>query len=189
MTTAKSPAKLLWKIVSITGLLLSIISSIIGISAYVKVDRLEDLARRAKDWRIAVNLEPHKPTSNIAVMVVGSGDLRTTAAQAESSPAVNLVLEENRVELVPFVRQVSEVKSWSIQPKLLVRQDGSFDGLILLGDKGYEYQIVVLAVPSGLVKGDQLMDLPFSYAASNSIIVRRISDSGLPDNTFQRTPR
>lgn len=183
MTTAKRPAKLLWKIVGIAGLILSIISSIIAISAYVKVDRLEDLARRAKDWKIAVNVSEPKNKAEIsgdAVMIVGKGDLRTTAAQVESSPAVNLVLEENRVELVPFVRQMSENNSWAVQPKSVVRQDGGFDGVIVLGDRGYEYQIIVLAVPSGSVKGDQLMDLPFSYAVSNSVVVKRPSLKRFP---------
>jgi len=191
VSRVKSPMKLLWKIVSITGLLLGIISSIIGISAYVKVDRLED-ARRARDWKITVNISEPNNRYQIpgdAVMIVGKGDLRTTAAQVESSPAVNLVLEQNSVELVPFVRQVSKKQLWAVQAKPAVRQDGGFDCLIVLGDMGYEYQIIVLAVPSGSIKVDQLMDLPFFYEASNSVMVKRVDDSGRPNNTFQPTPR
>ena len=123
MSGPKTRTKLLWKIISTVALVLGLVASIIAILTFLKVDRLEDVVRRAKDWRIAVNLSEPKNKSEIfgiAVMVVGKGDLRTTAAQVESSPAVNLVLEENRVELVPFVRQVSKAQPWSVQSKPIV---------------------------------------------------------------------
>lgn len=142
----------------------------------MKVDRLEDVVRRAKEWKLDVKIDPPQAseTPNNAILITGTGDLRTTAAQMESGPAVNLVLEENRVELVPFVRQVSNKTSWAVQSKLLVRQGGYFDGVVFLGDEGYQYQIVVLAVPSGSVEIGQLEELPFSYAASNSVVVKRV---------------
>jgi hypothetical protein len=177
LSSPKTRTKLVWKIISLIALVLGLVASIIAIWTFLKVDRLEDVARRAKDWRIAVNLSEPKNTSeifSIAVMAVGKCDLRITAAQVESNPAMNLVLAENRVELVLFVRQVSKAQPWSVQSKPLVGRDGAFDGLIFLGDKGYDYQIVVLAVPSGSVKDKQLTELPFSFAASNSVVVKRV---------------
>ena len=112
--------------------------------------------------------------------IAGLVDLRTTAAEVESPPPMNLVLGDKNVELVPFVRPLSEAKWWWAQATPLVHRDGTFEGSVFIGEKrgsgvGVNFQIAVLAVPKGsITEGDRLTNLPFSYATSNVVTVRRI---------------
>lgn len=173
----------IWNIVSATGLLLGIVASIISIVTFLRVDKIEELVRRAKDWKIVLDLsEPQNGAemTGPVIRIAGRTDFRTTAIEVESNPRVNLALAQNQVELVPFVRPVSEAKWWWVQPSPVVRQDGSFEGSVFIGESGgagigIKFQIVVLAVPKGSVReGDKLVNLPFSYAASNIVTVKRI---------------
>jgi hypothetical protein len=128
----------------------------------MKIDNIEELARQAREWKIAINLSQPQERSEIsgsAVPIAGKADFRVTAAQVDTVPTVNLTLEQNKVELVPFVRPISDAKWWWTQASPAVRQDGSFDGVIQIGEKGLEYQVIVLAVRKGSVaEGDKLIN-------------------------------
>lgn len=113
------------------------------------------------------------------IRIAGKMDRYTTAAETISDHKVNLILVKGKVELRPFVRPLSEAKWWWAQPNLIVKQDGSLEGSVFLGERGgkgssIQFQIVVFAVPrDSYSKGGKLVDTPLSYAASNSIIVKR----------------
>lgn len=164
--------KTLWKVISASGLLLGIVSSILGIVTYFKVEDIEI----AKGWKLAISIkEPSNESSasEQALMVIGKCDFRTTAVEMENNPATNLDLEKNKVELVVIVRQISRTTVWAVQTKPIVRQDGGFDALTILGEKGYKYQIVVLAVRAGSIKAKELVQAPSCYAASDSVTIKR----------------
>ena len=171
-----------WKIVSILALLVGVIASIITIVTWLKVDHIEDLARAARDWEIALVLSEPQPGTEISDFVIrltGKVDFCVMAAQVESNSRVNLTLKENRVELVTCVKPLSEAKWWWVQTNPVVREDGHFEGSAFIGErmgtsKGVEFQIVVLAVPRGsMCEGDRHINLPFYYAASNVVNVKR----------------
>lgn len=175
-------ASRVWKIVSGLGLVLGIVSSVISIRSATKINQIEGLARQARDWKITIELtEPKeglKVSSHVA-KIAGKATFQATAANDQSNPSVNLILEENQVELVPFVKPLSESKWWWVQAGPVVHQDGAFDGTVFDGERdgagiGVEFQIVILAVPKGTIsEGDKLVNLPFSYAASNVVTVKR----------------
>jgi hypothetical protein len=173
----------LWKIVSSIGLILGIIASIISIWTFLRIGQIEEHARKARDWIIILELSEPPNGSEISghvARIAGTADFRATAAQVQSSPKVNLSLQENRVDLVPFVRPLSEAKWWWAQSIPVVRQDGGFEGSVFLGEQGgagigIDFQVVILAVPKGSVsEGNKFLNLPFSYAASNTVTVKRV---------------
>ncbi len=182
MMTSKVP----WKIVSLTGIILGIIASVISIWTFLKVDRLEKFAEEAQHWTFTIRLQEPKSgveVSGFAVRVVGKIDFSITASDTKVQQKINLTMYQKKICLVCFVRPVSRQTSvWYMQSMPVTYQDGSFEGLALLSDKnvgsgGIEHQIIVLAVPSlTLLDVFEHKTLPFYLAASNIISVRRIID-------------
>jgi len=169
-------------------LILGLLAAIVSILAYFKVgevqDDLEALISEAKGWQVTISLaEPQNGTrvEGFVTRIAGSVDLRATAAEMKSPPTMNLALQDKHVELVPFVRPLSEAKWWWAQAGPVVRQDGGYEGSVFIGERtgagiGVDFQIIVLAVPQGSVtEGDRVSNLPFSYAASDTVTVRRVS--------------
>ena len=172
-----------WKIVIAAGALLGIVASLISIWTILRVDRLEHLVARAKHWKISIHLsEPQNGSETVGYIVRlrGNVDFRIAATHDESNPMINLSLSKEKVDIVPLVRPLSEAKYWWTQSSPVVRQDGTFEGSVFLGEKGgadiaIEFQVIALAVPKGSsLEGTKLTNLPFFYAASNTITVKRI---------------
>lgn len=172
---------------TILALVLSILSSFLAIWAFIEARSarkgLQAFIEEGRKWRLSLTLKEPTDRAEIAgyvARIAGLVDFRTTATEVVSAPKLNLVLEEKHVKLVPFVKPLSEAKWWWAQANPLVREDGSFEGSVFIGDKagagvGVEFQLAVLAVPKGSVsEGDRLVNLPFSYSASNMVTVRRV---------------
>lgn len=177
----------LWQFINAAALLLGLFVSIVSILAFFKVGEVEDdleaLITEAKKWQVTISLaEPQNGTKveGFVTRIAGSVDLRTTAAEVKSPPSMNLALQDKRVELVPFVRPLSESKWWWAQADPVIRQDGGYEGSVFIGEKtragiGVDFQLIVLAVPQGTVtEGDRVSNLPFFYAASNTVTIRRV---------------
>lgn len=176
----------LWQSLNTTALVLSILASSVAILAYLEArgarKDLKALIEEGKKWEVSLRLlEPadRAEVFGYVTRIAGSIEFRTTAVEVQSPSKVNLALEEKNVELVPVVRPLSEAKWWWVQASPLVRQDGTFEGSVFIGEKtgigiGVEFQLAVLAVPKGsMSEGARLVNLPFSYVASNTVTVRR----------------
>jgi hypothetical protein len=175
--------KNVWKIIGAIGLILGIIASVNSLWNSWKINQVAHRVQIAKGWRITINLkepENHSEVRSYVLKIKGHVDFQTTATEAVSSPKVSLALSENDVELIPFVRPFSEAKWWWVQSIPVVGQDGSFESSVFVGERsgvgiGIEFQIVVLAIPRKSVsEGDKLVNLPFYYATSNIVTVKRI---------------
>ncbi|MCP4989069.1 MAG: hypothetical protein GY928_24325 [Colwellia sp.] len=183
--------KVSWKVISFIALFLGIISSIISIWTFLKVDRLEKFAEEAQQWAISVELnEPSKGenASSFALMIAGKINFRTTANESAVRHKVNLDFYKKKIELVSFIRPIlSEKCAWYRQSKPVIYQDGSFEGLVFLSEgdptsKKIEHQIIALIVPKDSVSRTfEHKELPFYIVASNIVSMKRIKN----ENTKQ----
>jgi hypothetical protein len=164
---------------NLAAVILGILANIVALFAFLQArktnENLKAFIEEGKQWELSIKLlQPANGSSVVGYVtrVVGSVDIRTTAAEMSSPPKMNLALQNKKVELVPFVRPLSEAKWWWVQASPVVRQDGSFEGSVFIGESsgagvGVDFQIVVLAIPKGSVtEGDKLSNLPFSYGVS-----------------------
>lgn len=164
------------------GAILGIIASLTSIWAILKIDRFEELAERAKSWKLSIALSNPRngtPVFGSTLRIFGQIEFRIAAADDEFKARINLSLSKEKIDLVPYVRPISESKWWWAQPMPFIHQDGSFEGLVFIGEKQFtgqvEYQVIILAVPKGTSpEGSRSVNLPFFYAASNAITLTRV---------------
>jgi hypothetical protein len=176
----------IFKIFGFIGICSSIISLIIMIVTWRKVDRIEELVDTSRDW--IMKLELYEPQSNIYVSgkverIKGKFEFYTTAVEAHNKGPVNLTMYQNSVDLICYVRPFSLTHSnqpkYYRQSKPIVHQNGDFEGLVVFGNLSKEdlenrYQVIVLAVPKNSVPGGVIHDeLPFYLAVSNLVELGR----------------
>lgn len=176
----------LWKIVTSMGFVLGLVASVISIWTVVKADRIEDIAKLAVEagkWVIKPKIiEPEEGTevSGVVVRIVGNIEFRTAATDTLQSNNVNLMLHQNQVELVCYIRPLSKNNFWYLQSKPLIEQNGRFECLGFIehnesGTSGIKHQIVALIIPKKYIsKNFRNSDLPFYYASSNIVVVKSV---------------
>lgn len=187
MNAQQGSLSILWKIFIVAALCLGISSLIVSIAGYWRSDQIQKMNRAEKNWETALNITEPPDGADISGRVLnvsGRAIFRSPVQDIESKVKVNFALYQHQVELVPFVRPLSEsspdVNRWWVQPGPTVNQNGSFSGTIFVGnnepaDIGKKFQIVILAIPKKSVsEGDTFVNLPFSYVASNIITVKKI---------------
>lgn len=172
-----------WKIASSAGVVLGIIASVISIWAFLKVDRLEQIAEEAQYWELTIELEERMigiEVFGLAIRYAGKIDFRTTANESTAGRKINLTMYRKKIDILCFVRPVfKQTCAWYLQSMPVIYQDGSFEGLAFISDKevggaGIEHQIIVLAVPRYTFSEEfEHKNLPFYFAASKIASVRR----------------
>jgi hypothetical protein len=178
-----------FKIVSLVGSILTIISFIILMVTLIKVDRIEELVGTSKNWIMSLKInEPRDgteiPKKEKVIKIAGKFEFYTTAAEAQNKGPVNLIMHQNSVDLICYIRLFSQNSSnqnkYHRQSEIIVNQNGNFEGLITLGnlkedDLETRVQIIVLAVPKkSIPEGLIHVELPLYLEASKVVVVKRI---------------
>jgi len=90
------------------------------------------------------------------------------------------VLERHDIAIVPLVRPRGKDPRWWVQGEARLRSGGRLEGDLALGEPqgrgvGVVYDVLIVAVPRGSARrGDVLAQLPFTYATSQVVAVRRL---------------
>jgi hypothetical protein len=169
-----------WKITTILGVILGIIASVISIWTFARIDRLSDLIEKARSWKLKLQIiEPIDgyQTSEKVLRVIGHVNFQATAVDSQSVSKVNLLLHQNEIDIVCYVRPMSKNEVWYLQQPPIIDQNGHFECLVFLESSTHEFsinhQLVVLAVPRGQIPtGNRHPSLPLYYAPSNVILVK-----------------
>jgi hypothetical protein len=166
---------------------IGLIASCIGIHEWWHQHRLVSLIDRGRGLLLGVQLA--EPSQGLEVhgdmtSVTGRLDIKVMAAdvlQAQSISAqdINVRLEQRELEVVPFVRPLSEAKWWWAQAVPHVESDGTVHGYVYVGDKtngrGIKYELRLLVVPKDSVtEGEKSTALPFAYASSKPVVIQRV---------------
>ncbi len=181
----KNKADKTFKIFSYIGIFSSVFSAIVMIVTLIIVERIEDLVDTSKEWIMKLELnEPINTEAGKVERIKGKFEFYTTAVEAHNKGPVNLTMYQNSVDLLCYIRPYSQTNShqskYYLQPKLIVHQNGKFEGLVFFGnlnkkDLETRYQIIVLAIPQEFVPGSLIHDeLPLYLAVSNVIEVVRL---------------
>lgn len=172
-----------WKIYQGLGIFFGIFAALISIYTFLKVDNISNFVELSRNWRLEIEITEPKDDTEITgqiLKVAGRINFQTSANITGNHPNVKLALYQNKLEIVAFVRPISVYDSWYRQEDLIVHQDGSFEGAVLVGNKEdqndiLEAEIAVLVVPSGSIsKKLQQNTLPFYVAISNIVNVSRL---------------
>jgi hypothetical protein len=168
------------EIVFFLGAIFGIFASGISIYNFGKINYIESIFKISESLEINLS-EPKDGTevSSRATRITGRINLKTSADDNNLPSGVHSLLARHKIELVPFVKPLSEEKFWWAQSSPVVQQNGIFTGSVFLGEErngvGNDFQIIVLAVPKGTTpEGSRILNLPFNSTASNTITVKRV---------------
>jgi hypothetical protein len=93
--------------------------------------------------------------------------------------AVDTLLGDRDIAIVPFVRPLTDQTHWWAQEQPVVHGDGTLEGTLSLGDQqglgvALRFQVVLLALPRNVaLRGEKFIDLPPGYATSPQITLKR----------------
>ena len=162
-------------------MLLSIIAVVISVVSYLRVDHIQQMMDEIEPLEIEIRIqkpENHTEIFHYVVEVTGQISLKHDLGR-KGITDVNIELSRRKIDLIPFVRPLSEANLWYAQTRLAIGRNGYFQGSVNLGTKegdgvGIDFQIVILAVPINTVsQGRTYRDLPPYGSASRIITVTR----------------
>lgn len=170
---------ILWKFVSLLGVAVAIVASVISAATYVKLERLELLMNKVSDFDIALQIlspSDDKITKGDIVHIHGKVDFRTSKiTHVDTFNRVNALLKANEIEIYCLVKPDSEFSEWHVQPRPIVDQLGHFQCLASLEQQHNPssiHKIVILAAPKNNISHNSVLkDLPVHYRQSNTVFI------------------